>query len=148
MSDRIFDEAEYLAANPDVAAAVKEGGFRSGREHYENYGKQEGRMLRRLFGVTPRERAVFYLLDKKGQGLEIGPSHNPVAPKKNGYNVHILDHASAAELRAKYEGHGINLDNIEEVDYVWHGEPFSELIGKTSFYDWIRACKLNCVPAL
>ena len=31
MSDSIFNDADYLAANPDVAAAVKEGKFHSGR---------------------------------------------------------------------------------------------------------------------
>lgn len=75
-------EAEYLKANPDVAAAVKEGKFRSGREHYEIYGEREKRLLRRLFGETPREAKAFHLCDRKGLGLEIGPSHNPIAPKK------------------------------------------------------------------
>lgn len=136
MSDLIFNEVEYLAANPDVAVAVKEGKFRSGREHYEKYGEREGRQLS---GGSPREERVFQLIDKKGLGLEIGPSHNPIAPKKKGFNVHILDHASAAELRDKYKGHGVNLDNIEEVDFVWRGESLQELIGKTGCYDWIIA---------
>lgn len=139
MSDLTFNEAEYLEANPDVAAAVKEGNFRSGREHYEKHGEREGRMLKRLFGKTSREEKVFHLLDKTGLGLEIGPSHNPISPKNKGFNVHILDHASAAELRKKYQGHGVNLDNIEEVDFVWHGEPLQELIRKTGCYDWIIA---------
>lgn len=139
MSDLIFNEAEYLAANPDVAAAVKQGDFRSGREHYEKYGEREGRMLKRLFGGATREEKVFHLLDKTGLGLEIGPSHNPIAPKNKGFNVHILDHASAAELRSKYQGHNVELDNIEEVDFVWHGETLQELIGKTGCYDWIIA---------
>lgn len=139
MSDLIFNEAEYLTENPDVAAAVNEGRFRSGREHYEKYGEREGRLLKQLFGRTSREDKVFHLLDKKGLGLEIGPSHNPIAPKKKGFNVHILDHASAAELRKKYQGHGVNLNNIEEVDFIWHGEPLQELIGKTGCYDWIIA---------
>jgi predicted SAM-dependent methyltransferase len=139
MSDLIFNEVEYLAANPDVAAAVNEGKFHSGREHYEIYGEREGRILKQLFGITSREDKVFHLLDKTGLGLEIGPSHNPIAPKKKGFNVHILDHASAVELRDKYQDHGINLNNIEEVDFVWHGEPLQELIGKTSCYDWIIA---------
>src|SRR3989338_9894448 len=139
MSDLTFNEAEYLAANPDVAVAVKEGQFCSGREHYEKYGKGEGRMLKRLFGKTSREEKAFHLLDKRGLGLEIGPSHNPIAPKKKGFNVHILDHASASDLRKKYQGHEINLDNIEEVDFVLHGEVFQELIGKTGCYDWIIA---------
>lgn len=139
MGDLIFNEVEYLAANPDVTAAVKEGKFHSGREHYEIYGEREGRMLKRLFGKTSREEKVFHLLEKTGLGLEIGPSHNPIAPKKKGFNVHILDHASATELRNKYQGHGVNLDNIEEVDFVWHGETLQELVGKSGCYDWIIA---------
>lgn len=139
MSELEFNEAEYLAANPDVADAISNGSFHSGREHYEKYGKGEGRMLKRLFGRSSREEKVFHLLNKKGLGLEIGPSHNPIAPKNKGFNVHILDHASASDLRRKYQGHGINLDNIEEVDFVWHGETLQELIGKTGCYDWIIA---------
>jgi predicted SAM-dependent methyltransferase len=139
MSEPEFVEVEYLAANPDVAAAVKAGKFRSGREHYEKYGEREKRKLKRLIGGTSREEKAFHLLDKKGLGLEIGPSHNPIAPKKNGFNVHTLDHASAAELRNKYQGHGVNLDNIEEVDFVWRGETLQQLIGKTGCYDWIIA---------
>ncbi|AOS44937.1 Demethylmacrocin O-methyltransferase [Lacunisphaera limnophila] len=38
-----FDENFYLAAYPDVAAAVQSGRFASGREHYERYGLREGR---------------------------------------------------------------------------------------------------------
>jgi SAM-dependent methyltransferase len=79
------------------------------------------------------------LLDKKGQGLEIGPSHNPLAPKKQGFNVHILDLCNAEDLRAKFQGEEVNLDDIEEVDYVWHGEPLHELIGHEQCYDWILA---------
>lgn len=142
MEHHIFNEAEYLAANPDVAAAVKEGNFCSGREHYKLHGEKEGRMLKLLLGKTSREEKVFHLLDQTGLGLEIGPSHNPVAPKKKGFNVHILDHATAAQLREKYKGHeiyGVKLENIEEVDFVWHGESFQELIGKTGCYDWIIA---------
>ncbi len=38
-----FDEETYLRYNPDVRAAVQAGAFRSGRDHYEHYGKGEGR---------------------------------------------------------------------------------------------------------
>jgi uncharacterized protein YxjI len=110
MSDLIFNEAEYLAANPDVAVTAKEGKFRSGSEHYEIYGEREGCRLKRLIGRTLRKEKVFHLLDKTGLGLGIGPSHNLIAPKKKGSNVHILDHAIATELRNKYQGHGVNLD--------------------------------------
>ena len=86
-----------------------------------------------------RERKVFHDLNKEGFGLEIGPSFNPIAPKTKGYNVHTLDHASATELREKYQGHGVDLDKIEEVDFVWHGESLQDLIGKVECYDWIIA---------
>jgi SAM-dependent methyltransferase len=38
-----FDEAGYLRDNPDVAAAVQAGQFDSGWQHYEMYGREEGR---------------------------------------------------------------------------------------------------------
>lgn len=31
------------------------------------------------------------MVDRKGLGLEIGPSHNPLAPKRQGFSVSILD---------------------------------------------------------
>lgn len=40
-----FDEAAYLRANPDVAAAVKAGKLKSGRQHFDRYGHAEGRQL-------------------------------------------------------------------------------------------------------
>lgn len=39
----MFDEAFYLKTYTDVAASVRKGGFKSGREHYANCGFQEGR---------------------------------------------------------------------------------------------------------
>lgn len=130
-----FDEHAYLAANPDVAAAVKAGDFRSGEEHYKKYGKSEDRPLRLKF--LNRKDKVFYLLNEQGRGLEIGPSYNPLAPKRSGYNVQVVDHLNAKELKEKYREHGVNLENIEEVDFVWNGEPLTELIGATDCYDWI-----------
>ena len=38
-----FNEDDYLALNPDVAAAVKAGAFTSGRDHFERFGRSEGR---------------------------------------------------------------------------------------------------------
>lgn len=38
-----FDESYYLRAHPDVAAAVGRGEFPSGRAHYEQFGRVEGR---------------------------------------------------------------------------------------------------------
>jgi hypothetical protein len=41
-----FDEDEYLGLNPDVAEAVKSGIFTTGLEHFNRYGRQEGRIGR------------------------------------------------------------------------------------------------------
>jgi SAM-dependent methyltransferase len=41
-----FDESGYLAANPDVAAAVRNGQFKSGRQHFDGHGRKESRLVR------------------------------------------------------------------------------------------------------
>ncbi len=132
----VFDEIAYLAMNPDVAAAVRNGAVASGRAHYEAYGKREGR---KFSGLGTRESRVLRAIDSRLPGVEIGPSHNPIAPKRLGYKTHVVDHLDQAALRAKYTGHAVNLDNIEEVDFVWHGEPLTELIGATARYGWVIA---------
>lgn len=89
-----------------------------------------------------RREKLFHHIDQNGYGLEIGPSFNPLAPKKDGYKVHILDHMDREQLIAKYTGHHVPLENIEEVDFVWNGEDYSELTGKSKYYDWIIASHL------
>lgn len=138
MSEISFNEKDYLAANPDVADAVASGQFKSGAAHYGSFGKKENRMLNIFSGMSRVDKAMSQL-DKRGLGLEIGPSHNPVAPKSKGFNVHILDHLDTNALRNKYKDHGVKIENIEEVDFVWRGEPLHELIGQQSHYDWIIA---------
>lgn len=86
-----------------------------------------------------RNEKILKHINKNGQGIEIGLCANPIAPKKAGFNVHVIDHASREQLIAKYDGHGVNLDNIEEVDFVWQGESYAELTGKHKYYDWIIA---------
>lgn len=39
----VFDEAFYLASNPDVAAAVESGVFSDAFTHYDRFGRDEGR---------------------------------------------------------------------------------------------------------
>ncbi len=52
-----FSEAAYLAANPDVAAAVAAGHFPNGRAHFDAFGQHEARFLR-LADAIPPLRAV------------------------------------------------------------------------------------------
>lgn len=44
-----YSEAYYLAHNPDVAAAVKAGVFKSGLDHWQMYGSSEGRAASPFF---------------------------------------------------------------------------------------------------
>ncbi|MGE4369364.1 MAG: hypothetical protein AB7E12_06765 [Burkholderiaceae bacterium] len=39
----VFNETYYLQRNPDVANAVWSGVFASARDHWEQFGKNEGR---------------------------------------------------------------------------------------------------------
>jgi len=86
-----------------------------------------------------RSEKITYLCNLKGKGLEIGPSFNPVLPKKEGYDVETIDHLDKKGLIEKYREHGVNLDNIEEVDYIWQGEKYTELTEKSNYYDYIIA---------
>lgn len=91
-----------------------------------------------ILNLTRNEK-ILYGLDMTGIGLEIGASFSPVAPKKAGFRVEIIDHADAETLREKYKGQDVDIQNIEDVDYVWSGESLNELTGKTDYYDWIIA---------
>lgn len=86
-----------------------------------------------------RKDYVLSTIDRDGVGIEIGASHDPIAPKRDGFKVHVIDHASREELLGKYASHGVALDRIEEVDFIWHGESYVELTGKPRHYDWIIA---------
>ncbi len=139
LKDKQFDEKFYLNYYPDVANAVKLRAFKDGYDHYLKFGKLERRFKNQSLVQESRESCVFKLIDKGGVGLEIGPSHNPIAPKSSGLNVEVVDHLTAEELREKYKHHGVNIDNIETVDFVWRGEPLVELIGMAEKYDFIIA---------
>jgi SAM-dependent methyltransferase len=56
MTSANFDEAAYLASNPDVARVVAVAGFTSGRQHFELYGNQEHRRARLTGGLTALRR--------------------------------------------------------------------------------------------
>ena len=85
-----------------------------------------------------REPILLKDLRPEQAGLEIGPSFRPLAPKKSGWNIKIMDHASAAELREKYKPHHVDLSAIEEVDYIYRGERLPDLV-KNERFDYILA---------
>jgi hypothetical protein len=56
VTEKDFDEVGYLAANPDVKAAVARGEWASGRAHFDVFGKTEGRQQRRSGEIEPLRR--------------------------------------------------------------------------------------------
>ena len=81
-----------------------------------------------------REEIILKHIKRDGRGLEIGAGCAPIAPKKQGFRVHILDHCDRKALIEKYRPHGINVDKIEEVDFVWDGRSYTELVGRRHVY--------------
>lgn len=86
-----------------------------------------------------REQLVLELVDKKGKGLEIGPSYNPLAPKTAGWNVEVVDHLDAEGIRKKNAVWNVDTSKIEHVDHVLTNKSLSETIRKTNEYDFIIA---------
>ena len=65
--------------------------------------------------------------------IELGPSYNPLIPKRLGFNVTIVDHATAEELKAKYSQASVDLSLIEPVDVLWGGGRLSTRIQQRGF---------------
>lgn len=86
-----------------------------------------------------RKQKLLAHVRRTGPGVEIGPSHNPTAPKREGFQVHIIDCLDREGLRKKYRNEPGALENIEEVDFLWSGESYAELTGHRQHYDWVIA---------
>ena len=109
------------------------------------------RLFRKIsasMGQESREQIILRGVDKSAPGLEIGPSHRPTAAKRDGFNVRILDHLDAAALRDKYATHGVDISAIEEVDYVWTGQPLDQLVAGERFAWIIASHVIEHVPDL
>ena len=69
-----------------------------------------------------REDTLRSGLSTASKVIEIGPSFNPLLPKRDGWNVFTIDHDDRAGLVAKYANDpSVDTTRIEEVDFVWHG---------------------------
>ena len=76
--------------------------------------------------------------------LEIGPGYNPIAPKADGWNTHVVDHADRETLRNKFHGLGVDAQRVEEVDTVWHEGALHEAVpaGMHGTFDAVIASHL------
>lgn len=75
-----------------------------------------------------REELIRRDFDRTMLLIELGPSHNPIAAKGDGWRTTIVDHASQADLIEKYRAMGVKTDRIEPVDFVWQDGPLTGLI--------------------
>lgn len=82
---------------------------------------------------------TLYLIEKAGFGLEIGASYRPVAAKRDGWNVEVVDHAPAEELREKYAAWGVDGSLIEEVDHIVDDQGLFAAVKKEGQFDFIIA---------
>ncbi|MFO1540855.1 MAG: class I SAM-dependent methyltransferase [Chloroflexota bacterium] len=72
--------------------------------------------------------------------LEIGPLAQGVAPRRDGWDVTIVDHRDADGLRAKYaQDPAVDITRIETVDHVADGRPLDVLVGRPGGFDAIVA---------
>ena len=82
---------------------------------------------------------TLFSIKKDGLGLQIGCIFNTIATKEDGYNFHVVERATADELRMRYSDNPTALNNIHKIDFVWRNELLSNLIARTHCYDWIIA---------
>jgi SAM-dependent methyltransferase len=85
------------------------------------------------------ERVRQYVDVAHQRGLEIGPLVNPIVTPDMG-QVYYADHASAAELRAKYlDDPGVDVDKIAAVDFVWGDQTLAECAAAAAPFDYVVA---------
>lgn len=84
--------------------------------------------------MDDRARLLMAGVPKTAKVIEIGPSLNPLAPKRDGWNVTVVDHETREGLIHKYR-HDLSVDPkvIEEVDFVWQGGSLGDLVGSPSW---------------
>ena len=147
-----FDERDYLAANPDVRAAVEAGAIPSGADHYARHGLAENRPLNTRARPAPlklpfpedanpsRRDKILANLDLKAlDGMEIGALASPLVKPEEG-NIFFVDHVDTKELREKYaKDVSVDVAKIVEVNAVWGRQTLQECIGACKKVDYVVA---------
>lgn len=110
-----FDEDAYLAANPDVAEAVRAGLFPSGAAHYEQFGKNEQRTMGQQTDIMGALESLPGYQFTKTQGLKA---------VQNSASARGLGVSGAAQKGAAQFATGL-------ADQTY-GEQFNRLLGLTT----------------
>jgi hypothetical protein len=106
-----FDEEFYLLANPDVRKAITEGIIGSAKEHFERFGKAEGRPGVSVVHTEATARSL--------HALEITPELMAAA-ERNGSAMHVSSALSPSDFILKY----IIKNSAESVKYGVEGGVF------------------------
>jgi SAM-dependent methyltransferase len=147
-----FDEADYLAANSDVAEAVAAGLVESGLTHYLRHGANENRSLKhgvravpfkfpfRDGQLPPRRDKILAGLDLPSlEGVEIGALAAPLVTSAEGKIVYV-DHADTASLQQSYRMHmAVDVSRIVAVDGVWGDNTLEQCLGLGRKVDYVVA---------
>ena len=98
------------------------------REPFASVADSPGALQREERTALRQQRA---LIDRPRDSsiLEIGPAHNAICAKRDGFNTKNTDYLDRDGLIAKYQDLGYRPEDIEEVDYVLHaGAQMADLI--------------------
>lgn len=120
-----FGVLRYAGSGHDITVRrIRRGGsrFRHGRDN----------ML--------RTEKILAGLSRDMRFVEIGPSFNPVVPKRDGWKVWTVDHTTRDGLIEKYKGQpGVDVSRIEEVDFVLIDQPLDSIF-PIELHGTIDAC--------
>jgi hypothetical protein len=106
--------------NQDISSFSAE----EARLHYDKFGEPEGRIC----SAIKCRNDFITLVPPKLPILEIGPFFSP-AFRKPESNVSYIDCSSTETLKIRAKAlPEVNLESIPEIDYVWSGQPYSDLI--------------------
>ncbi|MGJ0396878.1 MAG: class I SAM-dependent methyltransferase [Methylocystis sp.] len=138
-----FDEARYLALNPDVREAIALGQFASGRAHFDAFGRAQGRRqqrssdipamrARKLAAVRPllldpdtplSDSGKFIFADEGSPGADADEEEMPIS--ENGYDDETVEWIEALadglilDVGAGYRPvYYSNVVNFEMMDYA------------------------------
>ena len=93
-------------------------------------------------GNLTRNEKILFRINTACPGLEIGPGYQPVLKKSSGYNVKTIDFLDKEGLIKKFAADNLDTSGVEDVDYIWCGEPLYELTGHEYQYNYVIASHL------
>ncbi|UQX10570.1 class I SAM-dependent methyltransferase [Candidatus Mycobacterium methanotrophicum] len=98
--------------------------------------------------TAPFDRAAMLTKNLKleKQGLEIGPLHKPIVPKK-GTGVLYADHLPTDKLRDKYRNNErVSNDHIQGVDIVVGPSGIGDAVGSRRFHYVVASHVIEHIP--